>query len=64
MKIKFELTKKQAEELLLVAGNGYGDGDFYGENGQIGFSPKKNAKYFIAAYEIIAKKLNLKHITP
>lgn len=29
-KIKIEFTEKEASELLSVAGNGYGDGDFYG----------------------------------
>lgn len=61
MKIKFELTKKEGEELLSVASNGYGDGDFYGLNGQSGWSPKKNAKYFVRAYEIIATKLRYKY---
>lgn len=30
--VTIRLTRKQAQEILLVAGNGYGDGDFYGCN--------------------------------
>lgn len=62
--MKFELTKKEALELLHVASNGYGDGDFYGLNGQQGFGDKKDAKYFEKAYEKLATKLNLKHTQP
>lgn len=59
-KIKVELTEKEANELLFVAGNGYGDGDFYGLNGQDGFSPKKDAKFYYRAVEKITKALNKK----
>lgn len=33
IKVKIELTIKEAEEFWLVAGNGYGDGDFFRGNG-------------------------------
>jgi hypothetical protein len=34
-RIKVVLTEAQARELLLVAGNGYSDGDFYGLNDEL-----------------------------
>lgn len=47
--VKLELTILQAEELMAVAGNGYGDGDYYG-NGKEGRGGKRQQNAFLAAY--------------
>ena len=60
-KIKFELTREGALEILGVAGNGYGGGDYY-ETG--GYGDEKQEKEFLIAFETMAKKLNLLHTTP
>lgn len=68
-KIKIELTQKEAEELRAVAGNGYGDGDYYGLNdgagpGGNGYGGKRENNAFIRAYEKLSKALGVVHTTP
>ena len=67
-KIKIEFTEKEANEILSVAGNGYGDGDFYGisednSSGQ-GYGGKREQDAFFRAYEKIAIALNRKDTRP
>lgn len=44
-----KLTLAQAEELSLVAGNGWGDGDFYNLNNEHTEEDRKKADLFCAA---------------
>ena len=60
-KIKFELTREGAIEILAVARNGYGHGDYY-EAG--GYGNEKEEKEFLIAFETLSKKLDLVFTTP
>ncbi len=66
--VKIEFTKKEAMQLLHVAGNGYGSGDFYGINEETGkgngYGNKKERDAFVEAYRKLATKLNLLNIDP
>lgn len=46
-RVKVELTQKEAEELYLVALNGYDDGDFYGT----GYGGKREENAFMRAID-------------
>lgn len=60
--ITVRMTEAQAQELLAVAGNGYGDGDFYGLNnvgGDNGNGGRRGAQLYSRAHNAVLVALNL-----
>ena len=63
--ITVRMTIEQAMELLDVAGNGYGDGDFYGlndpEGKDRGYGGKRGANKYHAAVSAIKAAISKSH---
>ncbi|HEV8513905.1 MAG TPA: hypothetical protein VGQ59_11540 [Cyclobacteriaceae bacterium] len=57
-KVKVELTILEANELRLVANNGWADGDYY-ENGRAGRGTCRQMNAFVRAYEKLTAAIQL-----